>query len=88
MPLRCFFCLQKKRKSKKEKKKNTYFQGFLAAYESEGGRITHHPSHCQPFSEMFHASLSTDRKVRVASCPPVPREMIVALQAKLPQSME
>lgn len=52
--------------------------------------MTHHPSHCQPFSvdEMFHASLSTDCKIRVTLCPPVLREMIVALQAKLPQSME
>lgn len=53
-------------------------------------KMTHHPSHCQPFSadEMFHASLSTDCKIRVTLCPPVLREMIVALQAKLSQSME
>lgn len=52
--------------------------------------MTHHPSHCQPFSvdEMFHASLSTDCKIRVTSCPPVLREMIVALRATLPESME
>lgn len=47
--------------------------------------MTHHLSHCQPFSvdEMFHASLSTDWKIRVTLCPPVLREMIVALRASI-----
>lgn len=55
-----------------------------------GAKMTQHPSHCQPFSddEMFHASLSTDCKIEVTLCPPELREMIVALQAKLPQSIE
>ena len=72
----------------REKKKKKIFSRFFSSLWKWGRNMTHHPSHSQPFSEMFHASLSTDWKIRVTSCPPALREMIVALWAKLPQSIE
>lgn len=64
----------------------TYFQGFCRSlcYGSvEESDTLSEP--LQPFSvdEMFHASLSTDCKIRVTLCPLALWETIVALWAKL-----
>lgn len=60
----------------------THFQVLYISLWKWRRKMTHHSSHCQPFSEMFHASLSTDCKIRVTSCPSVLGEMIVDLQAE------
>lgn len=88
-PLSLWLLTKKGKKIATHRVKNVSSRFHRSFWKSTHENDTH-PSHCQPFSvdEMFHASLSTDCKIRVTSCPPELREMIVALQAKQPQSME
>lgn len=68
MPLSCLL------PTKSDNPAKNIFQGFVVACVMEvSSKMTHHSSHCQPFSvdEMFHASLSTDCKITVTLCPSV-----------------